>query len=112
MCEEFKSHGELAKNNPKGLETLSTPTNWANNPGFFGSSPSQALVSGSPANSPAYRGGTVVGRPQTSTVAPINKPMSSGPRVGMTMRPADAGYGTGGHGGDVGIFGVTSGYNG
>lgn len=35
MAGEFKSHDELVKDNPNGLETLKTPHNFSSNPGFM-----------------------------------------------------------------------------
>jgi hypothetical protein len=34
MCEPFKSHGELAMENPGGLEALGSVSNFSSNPGF------------------------------------------------------------------------------
>ena len=36
MCEPFKSHGELAMENPGGLDLLESPNSFSTNPGAIG----------------------------------------------------------------------------
>jgi hypothetical protein len=48
MCEEYKHVDELAKDNPGGLDTLPSPINFSNNPGFV--STGDMLSSAAPGN--------------------------------------------------------------
>lgn len=49
--DDFKCHGELAKENPKGLETLPSPNTFSNNPGQMGAGFSGAGAPGGTAMS-------------------------------------------------------------
>ena len=68
MAGEFKSHDELVKDNPNGLETLKTPHNFSSNPGFM--STAGMLGASTPAG-----GGVISGSSARGSVRPVPNPI-------------------------------------
>lgn len=59
MSDRFKSHDELVKDNPGGLDTLKNPHNFSSNPGFM--STAGMLGASTPAGGGVIRGTTARG---------------------------------------------------
>ncbi len=83
MCGPFKSHGELAKDNPKGLETLKAPQNFSSNPGF---SPTGVATPprSSASTTVGHPGGTAMTSVQGSPRGSGDAGMDGGPLVVTT----------------------------
>jgi len=89
MAGEFKSHDELVKDNPNGLETLKTPHNFSSNPGFM--STAGMLGASTPAG-----GGVISGSSARGSVRPVDAIRGSfSDGRGGAVRPPSGGFNRG-----------------